>query len=87
MLQALAGLTLFYAPGLYGGVENAKKVYKWHRMSGYVGLVLGLATVAAATQTETGGKVLGIRLWAVIVTGVLVLVGVLPRIKKQKLGL
>lgn len=52
-----------------------------------MGLVLGLATVCAATQTDTGGGVLGLRLWATVVTGVLVVVGIGARVKKQKLGL
>ena len=56
-------------------------------MSGYVLLILSFATVAAATQISYNVGVLKIQLWAVIVTSVIVLVGVLPRIKKQKLGL
>jgi len=43
--------------------------------------------VAAATQTDFNKNVLHIQLWAVIVAAVLTLIGVLPRIKKQKLGL
>lgn len=45
-----------------------------------------LAVVAAATQTAYNVNVLHIKLWAVIVASVLVLVGVIPRIKKHKLG-
>ena len=86
-MQALVGITQYYFPGLYGGVENAKKVYKYHRMSGYVLLVLGFATVAAATQIDYNVNVLHIKLWAVVVAAVVTLVGVLPRIKKQKMGL
>jgi type IV secretory pathway TrbD component len=68
-------------------VENAKKVYKYHRAGGYVILTTALATVAAATQTDYVKGILGIQLWAVIVASVVTLAGVLPRIKKQKLGL
>lgn len=81
------GLTQFYAPGLYGGVDRAKSVYKYHRMSGYVLLVLSFCTVAAATQTGFNMGVLHIQLWAVIVASLLVLVGLLPRIRKGKFGL
>lgn len=56
-------------------------------MSGYVLLVLAFATVAAATQTDYNKNVLNIQLWAVLVAEVITLVGVLPRIKKQKLGM
>ena len=87
VVQALVGFTQYYAPALYGGEENAKAVYKYHRMSGYVVLTLGLATVCAATQTTYNKMALGIRLWVVLVASVLVLAGILPRIKLQKLGL
>ncbi len=56
-------------------------------MAGYVLLVLAFVTIAAATQTGFNKNVLHIQLWAVIVTALLTLAGVLPRIKKQKLGL
>ena len=83
----MVGITQFYYPKMYGGVDNAKAVYKYHRMSGYVLLVLGFATVAAATQTDFNKNVSHIRLWAVIVASVITLVGVLPRVRKGKFGL
>ncbi|KAF2402423.1 hypothetical protein EJ06DRAFT_338473 [Trichodelitschia bisporula] len=86
-IQGTVGFTQYFVPQVYGGVENAKKVYKFHRIGGYVIYTLGLATVAAATQTDYNKYVLGIQLWAVIVTSVIILAGVVPRIKKQKLGL
>ena len=81
------GITQYYTPSLYGGEGKAKSVWKYHRMSGYVLLVLSFATVAAATQTGFNKMLLHIKLWPVIVTAVITLVGILPRIKKQKLGL
>jgi len=86
-LQALVGFTQYFTPQLYGSVENAKSVYKYHRASGYVIMTLALATVCAATQTDYSKLFLGIQLWATILASVLVLVGVLPRVKLQKLGL
>lgn len=86
-IQTLIGFTQYFVPQLYGGVENAKLIYKWHRISGYVVLVFLLATVAAATQTTFNKTTLDIKLWAVLIAAVLVLIGVFPRIKKQKLGL
>jgi len=47
---------------------------------------MALATICAATQTPFNVSVLHIKLWAVIVAGILVLVGVIPRIKKNKMG-
>ena len=86
-IQSLVGFTQYFTPKLYGSVETAKSIYKWHRMSGYVVLTLLLATVAAATQTDFNKTLLDIKLWAVLVASALILIGVLPRIKKQKLGL
>ncbi|KAF2724326.1 hypothetical protein K431DRAFT_218282, partial [Polychaeton citri CBS 116435] len=85
-LQAIVGITQYFTPKLYGGVDNAKKLYKYHRFGGYVTLVLLLATVCAATQTTYNVGVLQIQLWAVVVTSVIVLVGVLPRVRRQKFG-
>jgi cytochrome b-561 len=85
-VQYLAGFTIWATPQLYGGVDNAKSLYKYHRVSGYVILILLLVTVASATQTPYNENVLKIKLWAVILLSVLILVGVLPRIQKQKLG-
>jgi hypothetical protein len=55
-------------------------------MSGYLILTFALVTVAAATQTGYNKGVLHIRLWAVLLTSLLILAGLVPRIKKQKLG-
>ena len=86
-LQALIGFSQFYVPNqVFGSVEKGKVIYKYHRMSGYVILVMALATICAATQTPFNTSVLHIKLWAVIVAGILVLVGVIPRIKKNKMG-
>ena len=57
------------------------------RISGYLIVILSLATVAAATFTGFNENVLKIKLWAVIISAVLVLIGLAPRIKKHKLGL
>jgi Eukaryotic cytochrome b561 len=86
-IQSLVGFTQYFLPRLYGGIDYAKSIYKWHRMSGYVILIMMLASVAAATQTTTGRDTLEIKLWAVLVSSILVLIGVVPRIKKQKFGL
>jgi hypothetical protein len=86
-IQAFVGFTQYFVPQLYGSVSKAKSLYKWHRISGYIVLTLLLATATAATQTDYNKNVLHIKIWAVIMTALLVLIGVLPRIKKQKLGL
>ncbi|MCJ1335084.1 hypothetical protein MMC09_000350 [Bachmanniomyces sp. S44760] len=87
VVQALFGIAQYYTPSLFGNVDNAKSFYKYHRISGYLIVILALATVAAATATDFNKNVLHIQLWAVIVAAILTLVGILPRIKKQKLGI
>jgi len=87
-LQALVGFAQFYIPEtVFGSVEKGKQIYKFHRLSGYIILLLSLATVCAATQTDFNKNVLHIQLWAVIVAAVLVVLGVGARIKKYKLGI
>jgi len=86
VIQALVGATQFFTPSLYGGVENAKKLYKYHRVSGYVILLVMLMTVCAAVFTDFNKNVLGIQLWAVVVASVLVLLGIVPRIRLSKFG-
>lgn len=86
-IQFLVGFLQFYTPGVFGSVDKAKSLYKYHRSSGYIIITLALVTICLATQTGFNKNVLHMRLWAVIVASVLVLVGVLPRIKKHKLGL
>lgn len=86
-IQALVGFTQYYVPSLYGGVDKAKSIYKYHRVGGYMTATLGLATICAASWTTYSLYVAHIQHWAVIVASVLVLVGVVPRIRLSKLGL
>jgi cytochrome b561 len=87
ILQAVVGFVQFYIPAsVLGSVDKGKMLYKYHRVSGYLILLLSLATICAATQTGFNANVLHIQLWAVIVASVLVVAGVLPRVKKQKFG-
>ena len=86
LCQVVVGFTQYFVPGLYGGEENAKKLYKYHRVAGYFIFLMLLATAAAATQTDYNVNVLGISLWAVLVAGLITLVGVLPRVRLAKFG-
>ncbi|RMD44414.1 hypothetical protein DV735_g759, partial [Chaetothyriales sp. CBS 134920] len=86
VLQVLVGIVQYWLPGLVGGVENGKAIYKYHRVSGYAILLLALATIITSTSTGFNINVLHIRLWAVVAASVLVLAGVIPRIKKRKFG-
>ncbi|KAL6864218.1 eukaryotic cytochrome b561 domain-containing protein [Trichoderma novae-zelandiae] len=87
LLQYLVGFTMWATPRLYGGEDNARAIWKYHRYSGYLVLVLLLATVNSATQTDYNKNVLKIKLWATLTLSALIVIGVFPRIQKQKLGL
>lgn len=88
ILQVLVGVVQYFVPvQVLGSVEKGKSIYKYHRKSGYVLLLLELATVSAATQTTYNLNVLSIPLWGVLVASVLVILGLGARIKKHKLGL
>jgi hypothetical protein len=86
LLQYVFGFTIWAVPRLYGSEERAKALWKYHRAVGYAALVLLLATVAAAVETDYVRAALGIRLWAVLVAEGLVVVGVFPRVHLRKLG-
>ncbi|KAL4897239.1 hypothetical protein BDV59DRAFT_170173 [Aspergillus ambiguus] len=88
ILQSLGGIVQYFLPQLVlGSVERGRSLYKYHRLSGYLLLILELVTVSAATRTTFNLSVLAIPLWAVLVAAGLVLIGVGARIKKHKLGL
>lgn len=87
LIQSLVGFTQYFTPSLYGSTATAQSIYKYHRASGYLVLVLMLATISAATWTPFNRNALHIKSWAVIACSVLLLIGLVPRIKKQKLGL
>ncbi|KAF5511314.1 hypothetical protein K4K49_010424 [Colletotrichum sp. SAR 10_70] len=87
LIQYVVGFTMWATPKLYGGEDRAKSIWKYHRWSGYVVLVLLLVTVATATDTPYNANVLKLKLWAVIVTSLLIIIGVVPRVQKQKLGI
>jgi hypothetical protein len=85
-LNATLGHVQYFFPGLVGGVDNGKALYKYHRAIGYTGVVLILATLTAATRTTYVEHVLHIKTWAVVLAGVLVLGGALPRVRLEKFG-
>ncbi|KAK1140122.1 Serine--tRNA ligase, mitochondrial [Aspergillus melleus] len=88
ILQALGGVVQYFLPSLVlGGANRGKRFYKYHRASGYVLLLLELATISAATRTTFNLAVLAIPLWAVLVAAVVIVAGVGARVKKHKLGL
>ncbi|CAI7667974.1 unnamed protein product [Penicillium discolor] len=88
VLQAVVGVVQYFFPvTVFGSVDSGKRIYKYHRWSGYVLLLLEVATIVAATQTTYNVIAIHIPLWGVLVSVVFILAGVGARIKKHKLGL
>lgn len=86
-LQYVVGFAMWGVPGVFGGIENAKKIWKYHRVSGYLLYALILATVVSAVYTDFNVNVLDLKLWAVLVSVILIVIGVYPRLHPRKLGL
>lgn len=81
------GFAMWALPGLFGNVDRAKSTWKYHRYSGYLLLVLVLATVLSAIDTDYNKTVLDIKMWAVGVSVALIVLGIFPRIQLYKLGI
>lgn len=86
LVQYLFGFLMWGVPGVFGGVDNAKALWKYHRISGYLLYLLLLATVLSAVYTDFNVNVLDIKLWTVCVSVALIVVGVYPRLHPRKLG-
>jgi len=87
LVQAFVGVSQFFFPTrVFGTEERAKSVYKWHRMSGYIIVVLLCVTVSAATWTDYNLDVLQIHHWSVILASAISIAGLYARIKKSKIG-
>ncbi len=84
MLQTVVGFAQFYYPAFFGGENQAKKMYKYHRVVGYVVVALVLLTATMGTQADWFyGKVPSLLVWLVL--DIAVVVGLLPRIRTSKM--
>jgi len=85
-VQAIVGVAQFYTPNIFGSTERAKSIYKYHRVVGYVLQLALLSTIIAATRTPFALESLHLRTWQVVIEVVLVIIGLFPRVKKEKFG-
>lgn len=85
-VQYIVGMTMWAAPCLYGGDANAKKVWKYHRWSGYLVLLLLIASVVSATETEYVVSVLKIRILFVSLACFALAMAILSQVSQKKLG-
>ncbi|KAK3488355.1 eukaryotic cytochrome b561-domain-containing protein [Neurospora crassa] len=87
LAQYVFGICIWAVPAVLGGEEKAKSLWKYHRYAGYGLLVLVLATVAAAADTDYSRNVLKIKGWTFGLGSALVVLGVYPRVQLRKLGI
>ncbi|GAA5895052.1 cytochrome b561 domain-containing protein [Sporobolomyces salmoneus] len=88
LLQALFGAVAVFAPSLVGGPGKAKSLYKYHRMSGYIGFGLLLTTPVLAlwsdwvvnNSSQAERNLIGVGY-------IMVTIAVVLRIETSKLGL
>ncbi|KAI8142186.1 eukaryotic cytochrome b561-domain-containing protein [Fennellomyces sp. T-0311] len=88
LLQVIFGLTIAYVPNLFGGVAKAKQLWKFHRMSGYLLLVLVWITALLGAHTDTMYNNLpkpGL-VWGYYIALILVAVGIAGRVRFSKWG-
>jgi uncharacterized membrane protein len=86
-LVLLVGVAQFWAPILvFGSIDNAKKIYKYHRIAGYVTLGLISFTVLLALDSDYNNDVLHIPYWSVFPAIVAIFGGLIWGLKKTKLG-
>jgi hypothetical protein len=85
LLQFSLGALIAYVPGLFGGATRAKRLYKYHRLSGYVLMVfLWTATLYGVSKPFVlpGSKFL----WVYYASTALIFTGLLYRTRLSKLG-
>ena len=72
---SLFGNLMFFFPNMLGGENQAKSFYKFHRMFGYVCLVLLLAVAIGSTETYYVKNVLHLQAWQPALASALILAG------------
>ncbi|CAG8503668.1 358_t:CDS:2 [Ambispora leptoticha] len=84
--QLIFGLAIATFPRLvFGSTLRAKKLYKYHRAFGYIFLVLAWVTMFTGTQVGRTKREFD-HLYVWVMTLVVVLVGVVERVNRQKIG-
>lgn len=87
VLAMLVGVAQFWAPVLvFGSVDRAKSVYKYHRIAGYIILALITSTILLALDSDYNNNLLHIPYWSVVPALALVFGGLVYGMNPAKLG-
>lgn len=86
LIQLVFGTLLVYVPSLVGGIQNAKLMYKYHRISGYILLVFLWMTAYSGVQTPFLLTLKGLEyVYLISITAILFGVGSLIQTRKLDL--
>ena len=86
LIQALVGAAQYYFPSIFGSIDKAKAVYKYHRVSGYAVYTLLLTTALLGTQTPWAQNAADM-LWPYLLLLILGFVGVVMGVRGKKIKL
>ncbi|KAK9370089.1 hypothetical protein V1509DRAFT_638255 [Lipomyces kononenkoae] len=84
LANVLLGITQYWTPYVYGSVNRAKSLYKFHRVIGYVSLGFSFLTIAVSTATGYNKNIFGLKF--TVLTGLIIItsIGLVIRIRPQK---
>lgn len=86
-LVLLVGVAQFWAPiAVFGSINRAKSIYKYHRAAGYVTLTLISFTILLALDSDYNNNVLHIPYWSVVPAVAAIFVGLVSGIRLVKFG-
>ncbi|KAL1916267.1 uncharacterized protein VTP21DRAFT_5884 [Calcarisporiella thermophila] len=86
--QSLVGVSMVYFPNVFGGVQKARGMWRFHRMSGYAMLFLAWTTAVLGTNTSWARANLQPQFWVVVWGSVpVVLFGVVMGVRLSKFGI
>lgn len=76
----------WFPVGVYGSIEKAKSLYKYHRLAGYFGLSLIAFTTLLALDSDYNNNVLHISYFIVVPAIVAVWGGLMTGLTPARLG-
>lgn len=87
-LVLVVGVAQFWAPiTVFGSIDRAKSVYKYHRIAGYFTLGLISCTILLALDSDYNNNVLHIPYWSVVPAVAAIFGGLISGLRLEKLGL
>jgi hypothetical protein len=85
LIQVLVGACVVYVPSLFGGVQRAKQMYKYHRLSGYILFILLWITAYTGITTPFLLTIKGLH-WIYFISITSIVLGVTLSLQGRKLS-